>query len=83
MKVRKSLFVALVAAALMGGSFYAERARQETVRKPHLLADGSDPMPLPRPTRGRAVAANDAAAGILVADGSDPMPLPRPRGRLA
>jgi len=79
MKVRKSLFAALVVAALIGGSLYTERARREAVRGPRLLADGSDPMPLPRPTRGTAIVADEAAASVLLADGSDPMPLPRPR----
>ena len=79
MKVRKSLFAALVVAALIGGSLCTERARQEAVRGPRLLADGSDPMPLPRPTRGTAIVADEAAASVLLADGSDPMPLPRPR----
>jgi hypothetical protein len=40
-----------------------------------IVADGTDPMPYPKPrggfTEGRSV---------LVADGTDPMPYPKPRG---
>lgn len=83
MKVRKFLFAVLAVAALIGGSFRKEGARQEAVRGPRLLADGSDPMPKPRPSRGMTILADDARANVLVADGSDPMPLPRPPRRLA
>lgn len=85
MKVRKFLFAVLGAAALVGGSFCARRAKLEAPSGLRWLADGSDPMPLPRPTRGTAVVADRKAAmaTVLVADGSDPMPFPRPPRRLA
>ena len=83
MKVRKSLFAALAVLALIGGSVPTQRASQVAVKGPRLLADGSDPMPLPRPTRGKAIAADHAAPTVLMADGSDPMPFPRPPRRLA
>jgi hypothetical protein len=79
MKVRKFPFAVLMLAALIGGSFLTERAGQQGVGGPCFVADGSDPMPFPRPTRGTAVVADEAAAGVLLADGSDPMPSPRPR----
>jgi hypothetical protein len=81
MNVRKSLFAVLVVGLLFGGSQIAEQASQRTVSVPQLTVDGGDPMPLPRPTRGGAIAAYQEANNVLVADGGDPMP--RPPRRLA
>lgn len=83
MKVRKSLFAVWTVSLLFGGFYIAQRASQKAVPVPRLVADGSDPMPFPKPTRGTAVVADGAAPAVLVADGSDPMPMPRPPRRLA
>ena len=83
MKVRKSLFAVWAVSLLFGGFCIAERASQKAVPPPRLVADGSDPMPFPKPTRATAVVADSAAPDVLVADGSDPMPVPRPPRRLA
>jgi len=66
---------------LFGGSCIAERASQKAVPAPQLVADGSDPMPFPKPTRGTKIAADAAAPAVLAADGTDPMT--RPPRRLA
>ena len=83
MKVRKSLFAVCMVSLLFGGSCIAERASQKAVPAPQLVADGSDPMPFPKPTRGTAVVADEGAPSVLAADGSDPMPVPRPPRKLA
>jgi hypothetical protein len=77
MKVRKSLFAVLAVGLLVGGSSIVERASQKAVARPKLVADGTDPMPLPKP-RGGSVIVDEAVLGVLVADGTDPMPLPKP-----
>ena len=82
MKDGKSLFAVAAIGLLFGGSYLMERASQKAVSLPQLVADGADPMPKPKPTRGIAVAA-DKAPGVLVADGADPMPQPRPPRQLA
>jgi hypothetical protein len=75
MKVRKSLFAVLAVGLLAGGSSILERASQKPVA---VAADGGDPMPWPKPTRGEPVIADGTAPSVLLADGGDPMPLPRP-----
>lgn len=77
MSVRKSLFLVL-AFSVLAGSFAGE-VPWRTVRDRRLAADGSDPMPFPRPSRGGAATAVEA--GVLATDGSDP--LPRPPHQLA
>jgi hypothetical protein len=71
MSVRKCLFLVLAVAMLAGGSSFAGEARRRAVDEGRLAADGSDPMPFPRPARGGAV-----EAGVLPTDGSDPLPRP-------
>jgi len=74
MRVRKSLFVVLAIAVLVVGSGFAQEGRWKAAGNKRLAADGSDPMPFPRPTRGRAAAGVDSVR--LPSDGSDPMPRP-------
>ena len=76
MNVRKSLFVVAAAGLLFSGSYLTERARHKVVRAQAVVADGTDPMPLPKPTRGGTIAADNAKQEVLVADGTDPMPRP-------
>jgi len=83
MKVRKSLFAVCLVSLLFSGPSIAERAGQRAVPAPPSVADGSDPMPFPKPTRGTKIAADAAAPAVLAADGTDPMPMPRPPRRLA
>ena len=83
MKFRRSLLAVAAIGLLFGGSCLMERASQNAVSLPRLVADGADPMPKPRPTRKTAIAAGQAAPGVLVADGADPMPQPRPPRQLA
>ena len=74
MRVRKSLFVVLLISALVGGSGFARQGRRKAVGDARLTADGGDPMPFPRPIRGRAAAGVEPVG--LPGDGSDPMPRP-------
>ena len=74
MSVRKFLFLVLAVSVLAGGSSFAGEARRRAVDEGRLAADGSDPMPFPRPTRGAAVTA--VQAGVLATDGGDPLPRP-------
>jgi len=74
MIVRKSLFLVLAISVLAGGSSFAGEFRRRAVDEVRLAADGSDPMPFPRPSRGGAVTAVEA--GVLATDGSDPLPRP-------
>ena len=76
MKARKSVFVLTAVAVLFGGSYLAEKAGRKAVPERRSMVDGTDPMPLPRPTRGMEVAKDEATPSILVADGTDPMPRP-------
>ena len=75
MKVRKSLFAVLTVGLVFGNCYVAERANRKVVAGSQLVADGGDPMPLPKPTRGGAIALEQEAP-VLVADGGDPMPRP-------
>ena len=83
MKVRKSAFVLALFGLLFGSCYFAQRACQSAARAPRTVADGVDPMPLPRPTRGIAMASLDGAPEAALADGVDPMPSPRPPRRLS
>ena len=74
MKVRNSLFVVLAAGLLLGGFSIPGPAGQSAVEAPKLVSDGGDPIPWPRPTRGTAIATEEAASRVLVADGGDPLP---------
>jgi hypothetical protein len=76
MKIRKSLFVVSAVGLWFVGFYVSERGTQGAVSGPQLVADGGDPMPVPKPTRGTAIVADEAAASVLVADGGDPMPRP-------
>jgi hypothetical protein len=76
MKVRKTVFVSTVVAVLFGGPYLAEKAGRMAVPERRSIVDGTDPMPLPRPTRGTAIAKDHSAPSISVADGTDPMPRP-------
>ena len=74
MRVRKSLFLALVISALVGGLGLAREGRRPAAGETRLTADGCDPMPIPRPIRGRAALSGPSVR--LLSDGSDPMPRP-------
>lgn len=76
MKVRKAVFALTAMAVLFGGSYLAEKAGCKAVSDRRLIADGTDPMPFPRPTRGIAIAKGVATPRVLMADGTDPMPRP-------
>jgi len=71
MNARRSILV-VSAVALVSACSLSMNHHQKTMT---IIADGTDPMPYPKPrggfTEGRSV---------LVADGTDPMPYPKPRG---
>jgi hypothetical protein len=72
MNARRSILVVSAVALVSACSLFSLNHHQKTMT---IVADGTDPMPYPKPrggfTEGRSV---------LVADGTDPMPYPKPRG---
>jgi hypothetical protein len=72
MNARRSILVVSAVALVSACSLFSINHHQTTLT---MVADGTDPMPYPKPrggfTEGRSV---------LVADGTDPMPYPKPRG---
>ena len=72
MNARRSILVVSAVALVSACSLFSMNHQQKTMT---MVADGTDPMPYPKPrggfTEGRSV---------LVADGTDPMPYPKPRG---
>ena len=75
MNARRFILVVSALALVSACSLFSMNHHQKTMT---IVADGTDPMPYPKPrggfTEGRSV---------LAADGTDPMPYPKPRGGFA
>ncbi len=72
MNARRSILVVSAVALVSACSLFSMNHNQKTMT---MVADGTDPMPYPKPRGGFT-----QAQSVLVADGTDPMPYPKPRG---
>lgn len=71
MNARRSILVVSAVALISACSLVTMNHYQKTT----IVADGTDPMPYPKPKGGFT-----PGQPVLVADGTDPMPYPKPRG---
>jgi hypothetical protein len=72
MNARRSILVVSAVALVSASSLFSMNHHQKTMT---IVADGTDPMPYPKP-RGGFI----EGQSVLVADGTDPMPYPKPKG---
>jgi hypothetical protein len=74
MNALRSILVVSAVALVSACSLLSMNHQQKTT----IVADGTDPMPYPKPRGGFT-----EGQSVLVADGTDPMPYPKPRGGFA